>query len=203
MAREPGRNHQTNNNNKSEDGGRAQATREPLRDDQIETVPRTEMMGDFKETAGRTRKDTSELQNQGMTASSDSRPRLGAGDGPCVSVLRFPLKLCVASGTQKKAEPLRPHWEGAGGCSPDAPRLPRSAGRAGLPRAGGAGSAANTGRGTLFWSLPLTPRRDKPQASFAGQPRRCPSPPRLKLSPPGLPSLPPRARRSALHWLCC
>lgn len=77
LAREPGRSHQTNNN-KNEDGGRAQATPEHLRDDRIQTIPSTEMMGDFK-TAGRMRKDTSELQKQGMTASSDSRPRHGEG----------------------------------------------------------------------------------------------------------------------------
>ena len=35
LAREPGRSHQANNN-KSEDGGRAQVTREPLRDDPIQ-----------------------------------------------------------------------------------------------------------------------------------------------------------------------
>ena len=152
------------------------------------------MMGDFKETAVRTGKDMSELQKQGMTASSDSRPRHRVGgNGPCVSILWFPLKLCVESGRQKKAEPLGPHWEGAGA----APQTPLGW-EAGLPRAGGAGSAANTGGGTLSWSLPLAPRRGELRAPFASQPRGCPSPHRLKLSPPALPSLPPRAggRRS-------
>ena len=67
MAREPGKSHQTSKKKKSEDRGGAQATHEPLRDDRIQKILSIEMMGDFKETAGRIRKDTSESQKQGTT----------------------------------------------------------------------------------------------------------------------------------------
>ena len=164
-----------------EDGGRAQATHEPLRDDQIQEILSIEMMGDFKETAGRTRKDTSESQKQGMTASSDSQPSQRVGRA-----------LHESSLNSWKFSPSGRTRRGARGCSPGA-RLPRSAralkaGR--LPRAGGAGSrdlltspallqdlarptpsqhstcsphpTQKHGRSALSWSLPLMPRRDEP-----------------------------------------
>lgn len=50
MAREPGKSHQISKKERSEDGGRAQTTHAPLRDDQIPKILSIEMMRDFKET---------------------------------------------------------------------------------------------------------------------------------------------------------
>lgn len=87
MAREPGKSHQTSKKKKkSEDRGGAQATHEPLRDDRIQKILSIEMMGDFKETAGRIRKDTSESQKQGTTESQTVN-LASRWDGPRVRVL--------------------------------------------------------------------------------------------------------------------
>ena len=86
MAREPGKSHQTSKKERSEDGGRAQTTHAPLRDEGIQKILSIEMMGDFKETAGRIRKDTSESQKQGTTESQTVN-LASRWDGPRVRVL--------------------------------------------------------------------------------------------------------------------
>ena len=123
MAREPGKSHQTSKKKKTENGGGAQAIHEPLRDDRIQKILSIEMMGDFKETAGRTRKDTSESQKQGTTESQTVN-LASRWDGPRVRVLWLPVKFCVESRRQTKAETLQPNWEGGRGLLTRRPPTP-------------------------------------------------------------------------------